>query len=91
MGLSPFISSEGHRYYFVFVDVYSNFVWEFPMFKKSDVSHIFLQIKGLVENQFNITIKSIQTDGDGEFRVLTHVLNKQGILHWLSCSHTHEL
>uniref|UniRef100_A0A3Q7HBK1 Reverse transcriptase Ty1/copia-type domain-containing protein n=1 Tax=Solanum lycopersicum TaxID=4081 RepID=A0A3Q7HBK1_SOLLC len=53
-------------------------------------SNMFYHFLRFVKNQFNTTIKSIQTDGGGEFCVLTPVLNKQWILHWLSCHHTHE-
>lgn len=41
-----------------------------------------------VITQFNAKIKAIQSDFGGEFRTFTKLLNEQGILHRLTCSHT---
>jgi histone deacetylase 1/2 len=43
----------------------------------------------MVELQFNCKIKNVQTDGGGEFRPLTQHLTKLGIIHRLTCPHTH--
>ncbi|XP_019459912.1 PREDICTED: uncharacterized protein LOC109359670 [Lupinus angustifolius] len=44
---------------------------------------------GQFKSPFNKTIKAVQTDGGGEFRPFTNYLSNQGILHRLSCPHTH--
>jgi len=43
----------------------------------------------MVELQYNLPIKSFQTDGGGEFCPLTEFLNTLGITHRLTCPHTH--
>lgn len=40
---------------------------------------------------FSSKIKSVQSDqGDGEYLSLNKFLHTQGILHQISCSHTHQ-
>ena len=43
----------------------------------------------MVELQFNYPIKSVQSDGGGEFRPFTKYLNDLGIVHKFTCLHTH--
>lgn len=38
---SPLLSSSGHRYYVLFLDDYSNFLWTFPLSTKSQVYSVF--------------------------------------------------
>lgn len=42
----------------------------------------------MVENQFNTTIKSIQTDGGTEYRPLYSMFASHGIVHRISCPYT---
>jgi histone deacetylase 1/2 len=49
----------------------------------------FVHFKSMVELQFNCRIKTAQTDGGGEFRPLTKYLTDLGIIHRLTCPHTH--
>ncbi|KAD6796180.1 hypothetical protein E3N88_07076 [Mikania micrantha] len=44
----------------------------------------------MAERQFQTTLKSVQTDGGGEFRKLTPFLSSLGIQHRFSCPHTSE-
>ncbi|KAK2451888.1 myosin-16 [Trifolium repens] len=43
----------------------------------------------MVELQYNVPIKCVQTDGGGEFRPFTQFLTPLGIIHRLTCPHTH--
>jgi len=43
----------------------------------------------MVELQYNSSIKSVQTDGGGEFHPFTKFLSQFGITHRLTCPHTH--
>jgi hypothetical protein len=44
----------------------------------------------MVERMLNQKLKTIQTDWGGEYRRLHSFFNQQGILHRLSCPHTHQ-
>lgn len=43
----------------------------------------------MAELQFGHKIKSVQTDGGGEFRPLTSHFTSLGIIHRITCPHTH--
>jgi hypothetical protein len=40
---SPALSSGGHRYYVLFLDDFTDFLWTFPVQNKSQVHSMFLQ------------------------------------------------
>ena len=58
---------------------------------KSDVTHVFLQFQKLVANFFNAKIKTLYTDGGGEFTGLTPHLVACGIQHLKSPPYTPQL
>lgn len=89
-GPSPYLSMEGHKYFVLFIDAYSKFIWFYPMQNKSDVFPIFKKFQLFVERQFGCKIKSIQTDWGGEYRKLSTFFESIGIFHRLACPHTHE-
>jgi hypothetical protein len=89
-GPSPTLSNNGVRYYVIFVDHYSKFSWLYPIECKSDVFTIFPKFQAYVKHLFDRKIKSIQTDGGGEFQKLRHLFTSHGIHHRLTCPHTHE-
>lgn len=66
-GPSPITSVDGFRYYLIFVDHYTKYVWFFPLKWKSDVSSIFPVYKKMVENYFDTKIISIYSDNGGNF------------------------
>ncbi|KAJ4749591.1 polyprotein [Rhynchospora pubera] len=85
-GPSPILSSNGFRYYVIFVDDFSKFSWIYFMANKSDVLSIFSGFKAQVENLFGCTIKILRTDGGAEFKpIATHFLQ---IIHQTSCPYT---
>ena len=61
------LSSDGFRYFVIFVDAHTKFIWFYSMVAKFDVFHIFHQFQALVERQFSLKIKSVQTDWGGEY------------------------
>jgi len=65
--MSPVLSSFGHRYYVLFVDDYSKFLWTFPLSQKSQTFSIFLDFKVFIRTQFERDIMTIQCDNDTEF------------------------
>jgi hypothetical protein len=56
------LSLDGFCYFVIFVDAHIKFIWFYPMVAKSDVFNIFHQFQALVERQFSLKIKSVQTD-----------------------------
>jgi histone deacetylase 1/2 len=89
-GPAPLFSSDGYRYFIIFVDAYTKYVWYYPLVAKSDVYSVFHQFQTLVERQFSLKIKSVQTDWGGEYRKLSIFFQTVGIHHRLICPHTHE-
>ena len=89
-GPSPVVSTQGFRFYAVFVDHYSRYSWLYPLKLKSDFFSVFLSFQKYVEHQLDCKIKSLQTDGGGEFTStqLKQHLVSCGIKHQLSCPHT---
>jgi histone deacetylase 1/2 len=61
-GPAPLFSSYGYHYFVIFVDACTKYVWYYPLVAKSDVYSVFHQFQTLVERQFSIKIKSVQTD-----------------------------
>jgi len=88
-GPAPFLSSMNKRYFLHIVDDYSKYSWIYPLEQKSDVLSIFTQFQKLVENYFNSSIKSVQTDGGGEFIPVQKLLASKGISYRQTCPHTH--
>jgi len=76
-GLAPLFSSDDYRYFVIFVDAY---IYIYGI--------IIFQI--LVERQFLLKIKFVQTDWGGEYRKLSTFFKIIGIQHRLICPHTHE-
>jgi histone deacetylase 1/2 len=60
-GPSPMLSFDGFRYFVIFMDDHTKFIWFYPLVAESDVFVIFHQFQALVECQFSLKIKSVQT------------------------------
>jgi hypothetical protein len=72
---SPVLSTMGHRYYILFLDDHSQFLWTFPLSKKSDVYSVFIAFRAHIHTQFEREIKNLQCDNgreydNGQFREL---------------------
>ncbi|KAL4573020.1 hypothetical protein LXL04_019813 [Taraxacum kok-saghyz] len=89
-GPAPEFSLNGNRYFVLFMDDCSKFVWVYFLSHKSQVYQTFLEFRTMVKTQFSCDIKSMQTDWGGEYRNISTFLKTQGILHRVSCPHTHE-
>lgn len=64
---SPVLSPTGHKYYVLFLDNYSNFLWTFPISQKSQVYPMFQKLRAYIKTQFQWEIKTIQCDNGGEY------------------------
>ncbi|KAG7594152.1 Reverse transcriptase RNA-dependent DNA polymerase [Arabidopsis thaliana x Arabidopsis arenosa] len=89
-GPAPVCSSQGFKYYVIFIDNFSRYCWFYPLKNKSDFYSVFLLFQTFVENQLNQKIKMFQWDGGGEFvsnQFVAH-LAQCGIKQLISCPHT---
>jgi transposase InsO family protein len=89
-GPAPITSSNGYRYYILFVDDYTRFSWSYLLKHKSNVFTTFKNFKATVENQFSKQIKFLRTDCGGEYtsNEFNAYCASNGITHHLSCLHT---
>ncbi|GKE25560.1 ribonuclease H-like domain-containing protein [Tanacetum coccineum] len=78
---SPHPSLSGFKYYVLFLDHYSHFVWVYLLVHKSDVLSKFMLFHTYVNTQFKCEIKSFQCDRGGEFdnRTLHTLFASKGI------------
>ena len=88
-GLASMPSKDGYKYYISFVDNFTRYCWIFPLTLKSEALDTFKHYKLLVEKQFSLSIKTIQSDMESEFRAFRSFLQQQGIHIRFSCPHTH--
>ena len=87
-GPDPVTSFDNYKYYVIFVDHFTKYVWFFPLRLKSDVFSIFVRFKTLVQNYFLTTIRNIYTDGGSEFLKLTSFFQQTSINHLLTPPYT---
>ncbi|GJS59958.1 ribonuclease H-like domain-containing protein [Tanacetum coccineum] len=64
---SPISSESGIKYYAIFLDHFSHYVWVYPLLHKSDLFDTFVTFRAYVNQQFNVDIKALQCDHGGEF------------------------
>nr|GEZ47179.1 ribonuclease H-like domain-containing protein [Tanacetum cinerariifolium] len=87
---SPIPSLSGFKYYVLFLDHYSYFVWVYPLIHKSDILSKFMLFRNYVRTQFKCEIHSFQCDHGGEFdnRTLHKLFADNGIQIHFSCPKT---
>ena len=85
---SPVHSIDGFKYYVIFVDHYTHYIWLYPLRKKSDVLSVFTRFKTLVENKFQTQIITLYSDNGGEYIAMKDFLATNGITHLTSPPHT---
>ncbi|GKV44212.1 hypothetical protein SLEP1_g51411 [Rubroshorea leprosula] len=70
---SPVESFTGLKYYLLFLDDYSHYLWVYPLHSKSQAFHYFLRFSAYVSTQFGARIKAFQCDNGREFDNLDFV------------------
>ena len=80
---SPVTSPSDPKYYVLFLDHHINFLWTFPLFRKSQVYDIFVEFNKFVNTQFELHIKSFQCD-HGVNLIIQYFTNF--VLIWVSLS-----
>ncbi|GKE10486.1 ribonuclease H-like domain-containing protein, partial [Tanacetum coccineum] len=87
---SPIASFGGFKYYMLFLDYYSHYLWIYHLRTKSEVFQKFLHFHSYVNNQYKCDITAFQCDHGGEFDN-TNILNlfaQNGIQVYFSCPKT---
>lgn len=87
---SPVHSINGYKYYLLFVDHFTRYMWFFPLKLKSQVAATFITFKQLVETQFQTKITTLYSDNGGEYIALRSFLAQHGISHLTTPPHTPE-
>lgn len=80
----PVPSIGGKKYYAIFLDHYSHYVWVYPLKKKSEFFSAYMQ------NKFGCKIKSLQCDNSDKYNnsQFLNFFSSNGITHRFSCPHT---
>ncbi|PKU70985.1 Retrovirus-related Pol polyprotein from transposon TNT 1-94 [Dendrobium catenatum] len=91
-GPAPLNSTDGQRYYIIFIDDFTRYSWLYLMHTKSEALTKFKSFCALVQTQFHTTPKILRSDGGGEFtgHEFKAYLQDSGITQQLSCPHTPE-
>ncbi|KAI4347888.1 hypothetical protein L6164_008664 [Bauhinia variegata] len=87
---SPLYSIDGYKYYVIFVDHFTKYIWFYSLKNKSDTKVVFIRFKALVEKYFEKNIKAIYSDNGGEYQALATFLTIDGVSHLTSPPHTSE-
>lgn len=58
-GPTPNASTEGYRYYIIFVDAYTRYKWFYPLKLKSDALSTFIAFPKFTELQYHSKIKAL--------------------------------
>lgn len=87
---SPVPSVSGIRYYLLFLDHFSQFIWVYPLHRKSDTLSKFIHFSTYVQTQFHCKIKSLQCDNGEEYvnRVFKTYMDEMGTSFRFSCPYT---
>lgn len=72
-GPSPILSTEGYRYYVVFVDAFTHYTWLYPIRQKSDTLNVFKTFHKFVELQYNSKLRALHTDNGGNLKHYCHI------------------
>lgn len=87
---SPVSSISGFKYYLLFLDHYTHYIWVYPLHRKNETFAKFLHFSAYVRTQFNCSIKALQCDNGGEYtsRAFLDHLASTGTNIRFSCPHT---
>lgn len=87
---SPIISTNGFKYYVIFVEHFTRYIWFYPLMHKSNVKNIFIWFKAIFKKHFDKTIKTLYSDNSDEYIALTDFLSTNGISHLTTPPNTPE-
>lgn len=87
---SPISSISEMKYYLIFLDHYSHFLWVYPLHRKSEILSKYMHFYNYVKTHFNRLIKSLEYENGGEYDncLFKEHLASTDILFRFSCPHT---
>lgn len=87
---SPDKSLSGIKYYVIFLDHFTHYLWVYPLRYKSEVFEKLIHLLPIIKNQFNQTIKTFQCDNGGEYdnHSFRDFFSQHGIHFRFSCTYT---
>lgn len=80
----------GNMFFLTFIDDYTRKIWAYVIKRKSEVFDVFVKFKNLVEKQSGLSVKTLRTDGGGEFvsDQFQSFCDKEGIIHEITPPYT---
>lgn len=89
-GPAPTLSISDARFYLAIVDDCTRYTRIFLLNRKFDVFHVFQNFHRMIENLLSLRVKTLQSDGGGEFvnNQFSSYLQTCGISHHISCPFT---
>ena len=55
------------KYYVIFIDHFTKYIWFYPLKRKSHVSNVFIRFKALIDKNFNQKILTLFSNNGGEY------------------------
>lgn len=87
-GPTPIPPVEGYRYYSLFLDDHSRYLWLYLLKQKSDTVLAFNHLLTVIKTQFGCVIKVVQSNNGGKYTSIHKLCHKLGIQARLSCPYT---
>jgi len=83
-------SNSGYKYYVVFLDDFTRYIWTFPIRAKSEVFPIIRSFHAYIQTQFRLPLVALQTDNGREYdsNALRAYFLTHGVSLRLSCPYT---
>jgi hypothetical protein len=87
---SPIYSHSSFKYYVVFIDSYTHYIWTYPVRQKSNVPHVIRTFFAYVATHFILPIVGFQSDNGTKYdnAPLCSFFTAQGTAFRLSCPYT---
>lgn len=85
---SLIVSLDGFKYYVIFIDHFTKYIWFYPLKRKYEVQKVFIRYQAIVENYFSHKIITFYSDNRGEYMTLKDYPSFYDISHLTTPPHT---